>query len=137
MSCASPTTVLRQAAVPIPETAQSPFGLLPQPRNRLSFCWTWFPSFRTFSLQMFPTSYPTKSRAGRVVDASDCAKTIIDIADKEQESLTAETLDALYARNDPAKIFTQLQSVVEILGDKRNNITAKEVQSTTLRHHIH
>src|SRR4051794_32905910 len=67
MSCASPTTVLRQAAVPIPETAQSPSGLLPQPRNRLSLCWTCFPSFRTFSLQMFPTSCPTKFRAGRWV----------------------------------------------------------------------
>src|SRR3954468_10560623 len=68
ISCASPTTVLRQAAAPIPETAQSPSGLLPQPRNRLSLCWTCFPSFRTFSLQMFPTSCPTKFRAGRPKD---------------------------------------------------------------------
>src|SRR5436305_806172 len=60
MSCASPTTVLRQAAAPIPETAQSPSGLLPQPRNRLSLYWTCFRSLRTFSLLNIPNEVSNK-----------------------------------------------------------------------------
>src|SRR5947209_8166771 len=67
MSCASPTTVLRQAAAPIPETAQSPCGLLPQPRNRLSLYWTCFAPSEHFLYKMFPMSCPTKFRAGRAV----------------------------------------------------------------------
>lgn len=49
---------------PIPGTAQSPSGLLPQPRNRYSSCWTYSLLKRTFSTSMFPTSCPGNSRAG-------------------------------------------------------------------------
>ena len=48
-SCVSLTTGPRRSRPTIPGPAQSPSGLLPRPRNRVSFRWTWLLSFRTFS----------------------------------------------------------------------------------------
>ena len=64
-------------------------------------------------------------------------KTTIEVSDKDQETLTEETLEALYTANIPARIFTQLQSIVIVSGDKRNNISVKEATAATLRHHVH
>jgi hypothetical protein len=47
--CALMTIAPHLRLATIPESAQSPFGLLPQPRNRVSLMWTWEFSFMSFS----------------------------------------------------------------------------------------
>lgn len=69
--------------------------------------------------------------------SKDSNKTVIEMGGKDQEVLTEQTLQALYRANVPARIFTQLQSVVAITKDKRNNVAIKIIGTTELRHYIH